>query len=250
MRGPMELLRLRKRSDKVKVALALFLLGILLMADLLVGAAKYISMAGEPMEYVLSVGAEGAALNAKLLELGQRESVVSVSRQREYTLASGDRSVTVIEVSPEYLSACFGLETAGAGAEFFLGKRAFGAFCGGGAQSPARLKCQKGEDTVSGAFILAEGLPEELALTKGASLTLDGARSLRVMLRGRDISGVETAWLEGNGFVIENREALIETAHGTQLFLVKLRYGGAACVLALLLGRQLYKAGRGEAGDL
>ena len=100
MRGPMELLRLRKRSDKVKVALALFLLGILLMADLLVGAAKYISMAGEPVEYVLSAGAEGAALNAKLLELGQRESVVSVSRQREYTLASGDRSVTVIEVSP------------------------------------------------------------------------------------------------------------------------------------------------------
>ena len=97
---------------------------------------------------------------------------------------------------------------------------------------------------------MAEGLPEELALTKGASLTLDGARSLRVMLRGRDISGVETAGLEGNGFVIENREALTETAHGTQLFLVKLRYGGAACVLALLLGRQLYKAGRGETGDL
>ena len=44
MRGPMELLRLRKRSDKVKVALALFLLGILLMADLLVGAAKYLSL--------------------------------------------------------------------------------------------------------------------------------------------------------------------------------------------------------------
>ena len=71
-----------------------------------------------------------------------------------------------------------------------------------------------------------------------------------LLLRGRDISGVETAWLEGNGFVIENREALTETAHGTQLFLVKLRYGGAACVLALLLGRQLYKAGRGETGDL
>ena len=96
----------------------------------------------------------------------------------------------------------------------------------------------------------AESLPEDLTLTKGTSVTLSGARSLRVMLRGKDLSGVETTWLQQNGFTIENREALTETTHKTQLLLIKLRYGGAACALALLLGRQLYKAGRREAGDL
>ena len=245
-----DLLKLRRRSDKVKLSLLLFLLGIILAIDLLTGAAEYLIMAGEPVEYVLSPGAEGAAPDVKIQQMLQRESVISVSRQREYTLVNEGRTVTAAEVSPEYLSACFGLEPGGAGAEFFLGKRAFAAFCGAGVQSPARLVCQAGEESVSGAFILAESLPEDLTLTKGTSVTLSGARSLRVMLRGKDLSGVETTWLQQNGFTIENREALTETTHKTQLLLIKLRYGGAACALALLLGRQLYKAGRRGAGDL
>ena len=49
-----DLLKLRRRSDKVKLSLLLFLLGIILAIDLLTGAAEYLIMAGEPVEYVLS----------------------------------------------------------------------------------------------------------------------------------------------------------------------------------------------------
>lgn len=243
MTGPRKLLRLRKRSDKVKFALLLFLLGALLMGDLLRGAEEYFSMAGEPVEYVLDPGAGGAALDIKLRELMERENVVCASRQREYALANGESTVTVTEVSAEYLNACFGLDDTGAGASFFMGRKAFAALCGRNARSPARLTCLAGEERVYGAFILEESLPEELALSRGASVTLGGERTLRVMLRGTDMSGVETKWLEDSGFVIENREVVEKTAHETELLIIRLRYGGLACVLALLLGRQLFKAG-------
>lgn len=243
MTGPRKLLRLRRRSDKVKLALLLFLLGALLIADLLRGAAEYFSTAGEPVEYVLSAGAEGAALDIKLRELMERESVVCASRQREYTLASGESAATVTEVSAEYLKACFGLEDTGAGVSFFMGRKAFAALCGRNARSPARLTCLAGEERVYGAFTLEESLPEELALSRGTSVTLGGEKTLRVMMRGMDVSGVETKWLEESGFVIENREVVEEAAHETELLITRLRYGGLACVLALLLGRQLFKAG-------
>lgn len=246
MTGPGKLLRLRKRSDKVKAALLLFLLGALLMGDLLRGAAEYFSMAAEPVEYVLDPGADGAALDMKLRELMERESVVCASRQREYTLTGGENTVTVTEVSAEYLSACFGLKAGDAGNSFFMGRKAFAALCGRNARSPARLTCLAGEERVYGAFILEEGLPEELVLSRGTSVTLGGEKVLRVMLEGKDVSGVETDWLEGSGFVIVNSGAVTETAHETELLGMRLRYGGLACVLALLLGRQLFMAGSRE----
>lgn len=249
MRGPSDLLRLRKRSDKVKLALLLFLLGALLAWDVLSGAVSYFSAAGEPVEYILTSGTEGAALEGRLQALRQGEQVVCVSRQREYGLSSADKSITITEVSTEYLSSCFGLSTTGSGTEFFLGREAFITFCGAGAQSPAHLTCQTEDGEISGAFRLCDDLPGELALAKGTSVTLSGARTLRVMLDNSDISGLDTAWLEGLGFMIENREVVTEASHRAELLLSRLRYGGLACVLALLLGWQLCSAGRREASQ-
>lgn len=246
MKGIAGLLRLRKRSDKVKLALLLFLLGAIFAGDLLIGVAEYFSIVGEPIEYVLTPSTDGAALEGKLRDLLQRESVVCASRQREYTLTNGEKAVAVTEVSPEYLSACFGLSGANTGTDFFLGGKAFRTLCGNGAQSPARLTCRTGEENISGAFILDERLQDELAITKGTSLTLRDAQTLRVMLRGKDVSGVETDWLEENGFMIENREAVTEISHKTEMLMIRLRYGGAACILALALGQQLFKYGRRE----
>lgn len=248
MRGLMALLRMRKQSDKVKLALLLFLLGAVLAWDVLSGAAGYFSAAGEPVEYILVSSSQGARLESGLQAIRQRDSVVAAGRQREYTLTSDERSLEVVEVTPEYLGEGFGIIASGSGKEYYLGRGAFFAFCGRSAQSPVRLTCLAGEERVSGTFILDEGLPSGLAVTKGSSATLGSEQTLRVMLRGRDMSGVETQWLEGNGFAIENREEVERAAYEGELLMVRLRYGGAACVLAVLLGTQLFKAGSREAG--
>lgn len=241
-----ELLRLRKRSDKVKLAMILFLMGFFLAGDVLWGVTEFFSMAGEPVEYVLNTGTEGARLDSKLQTILQRDSVICASFQREYALTSGSKRVLVTEVSPDYLSTCFGLNTAGAGSEFFLSTDVFKTFCGNSTLSPMRLTCNAGEENVSGTFTLYESLPGGLAVTKGTSLTLGDAQTIRVMLRGRDTSGIETNWFEENGFTIENREVVIETAHETEILIVRLRYGGAACVLSVLLGWQLFASGQRE----
>lgn len=243
MNGLRRLLGLRRRSDKVKLALLLFLLGALLGADLVSSAFRFFSEASKPTEYVLASAAQGAALEGRLQGMGQHEGVISVSRQREYTLTSGGREITVAEVSPEYLSACFGLSPRGAGREFYLGRGAFLSLCGPKAESPARLTCERDGESFSGAFILCPGLPENAALARGSSATLSGAGTVRAMLDGRDISGLDAAWLEEQGFGIENGDELAEGSRRLELLGVKLRYGGLAFVLALLLGGQLFAAG-------
>lgn len=238
-----KLLGLRRRSDRVKLALLLFLLGALLGADIVSSAFRFFSEASEPVEYVLVSAAEGAALEGRLQSMGQHEGVISVSRQREYTLTSGGREVTVAEVSPEYLSVCFGLSPRGAGREFYLGRGAFLSLCGPNTESPARLVCERDGERFSGAFILCPQLPEDAALAKGSSATLSGAGTVRAMFDGQDISGMDAAWLEDLGFGIENGDELAEGSHRLELLAVKLRYGGLAFVLALLLGWQLFAAG-------
>lgn len=240
MRSPRELYRLLRRDSGAKLAMLLFLLGALLAWEVLACAAEYLSRMGEPAEYVLSSGVQGAALEGKISALRGEEGVICVSRQREYDLTSGERSVTVAEVSAEYLADGFGLDTEAAGTTFFLGSDAFKAFCGAGARSPVRMTCAAGEKSVSGAFVLEKSLPGELAVTKGSSATLQDASKLRVMFRGRDFSGTDAAWIGELGLSVENSETLAEDAHETELLMVKLRYGGMACVLAVLLGCRLY----------
>ncbi len=243
-----ELLRLRKRSDKVKAALLLFLLGTLLGADVVSGTADFFIETSKPVEYVLTSGAGGAVLEGRLQSLRQREGVICASRQREYVLTCGGRSLDVIEISPEYISTCFGLTSSGSGREFFLGREAFISFCGAGTASPARLTCLDGEESVGGAFSMCVELPGAAAITKGTSMTLGDSQTLRVMMDGSDVSGLDETWLGELGFSIENREVLTEAAHRLELLLARLRYGGPACLLALALGVQLFAAGRREAG--
>ena len=56
MRAIGKLLRLRRRSDKVKLALGLFLLGAVLGWDVAFGAAGFLMESGEPVEYVPGAG--------------------------------------------------------------------------------------------------------------------------------------------------------------------------------------------------
>ena len=248
MRAIGKLLRLRRRSDKVKLALGLFLLGAVLGWDVAFGAAGFLMESGEPVEYVLAWGGNEASLEGKLRAVSQHEGVICASRQREYSLVMGERQLTVIQVSPEYLSACFGLRASGAGREFFLGSRSYASFCGAGEESPARLKCLRGEEGVSGTFPLCGGLPVTAAMAKGSSAELGDSQTLRVMLESGGIEGRNGDWLMELGFSIENQELLTEAAHRLELLQARLSYGGLACLLALALGVQLFAAGRRESG--
>lgn len=241
------LLRLRKRSDKVKIALALFLLAGFLGWDVCAGAADYISMLGEPVEYAAAPAVRGAALEGLMQTAAQREDVVCVSKQRVFTL-TGSRQVEVTEVSSEYLRAGLGLEQAVSQADFFLGSEAFAALCGSTAKSPVRMVFRDGEGSVSGLFMLVRELPGGAAFAKGTTRTLGDAETLRVMMDGPDIGGTDKAWLESMGLVVEHGEELLQVEYEAGLLLTKLRYGGLACLLGLALGWRLMAEGRREAG--
>lgn len=247
MRRLRALLRLRKESDKVKLALWLFLLAAVLAGKTAVTAGSYVSQIQSPVEYVLTSGEVGAALDGKMQVILQNANVMGATRQREYALTDGERSLMVTEVSGQYLADCFGLAESGSGTQVYLGRKVFYSFFGNGAQSPVRASVQTGEgQTVSGAFTLAEELPENLAITKGTTLTLGGSLNLRVMLAGTDISGGAVSQLEGLGLTVTNRETVLIAEYENQLLLTRLSYGILSCILAAIAGCTLFAAGRGE----
>lgn len=247
-----ELLRLRRQSGKVKVALLFFLLAGYLAWDIFAQLGSYVSKAGQPVEYVLASGGENI-LEAKLQQIQEEPEVLAVSRQREYAIWSGEtegaRSLTMTELSPEYLSRCYGLEEPGEGNRFYLDKESFQSFLGSGAASPAQKGFRRDETRDKenrGSFLLWEGLPQGMGVCKGTSQSLSGSGTLRVMLRGRDISGSIVTRLEGLGFTVVNQEALLTENFETELLFARLWGGALSLALSVTAGALLFGEGRRE----
>jgi len=78
-----DFLALRRRSDKVKLALLLYILAAWLGVRAVGDIIDYVKAAGEPAEYVLMPDASGAVLAAKLEALYKTEGVVSITPQWE-----------------------------------------------------------------------------------------------------------------------------------------------------------------------
>lgn len=104
-------LALRRRSDKVKLALLLYLLaawlGVRAVSDIL----DYGKAAGKPAEYVLIPDASGAVLAAKLEALYKTEGIVSITPQWEEDAADGGRNTLE---APAYRVLCGSADLSGA----------------------------------------------------------------------------------------------------------------------------------------
>lgn len=242
MTGLRELLRLRRQSDKVKWALAAFLLAGVLAVHLAGQLIQYLRAVGEPVEYVLVCGSTGAKLESELHALEELDGVVSVSRQREYAVTVGSKTLTVTEVSEQYMTACYGI--AEPGGSFWLSVDAFWHLFGSG-DSPAHSSCQDGERSFVGTFYRT-GLPGELAVVKGNTRSLGDSAELRVMFGGGDVSGTRQGALEKLGFTVRDREQIMEQEYEGRLLTARLEYGLCALVMAMLAGRLLFREGKME----
>ncbi len=96
-------LALRRQSDKVKLALLLYLLAAWLGVQAVGDILDYGKAAGKPVEYVLMPDASGAVLAAKLEALYKTEGIVSITPQWEEDAA--ERSRNTLE-APAYRVLC------------------------------------------------------------------------------------------------------------------------------------------------
>lgn len=234
-------LGLRRRSGWVKLSLLFGLLGLALGVDLALGAGELAGLG--PVEYVLEGRQPGPVPEGLLEQLRELEGVEAVSRQGEALLVSGEKSLSVVLLSPQYLQDCYGLTSTGAAREYWLNQAAYAGFCGGEA-SPVRVEAQRDGAGESGLCRMAPGLPGEEAFAVAAGSSADMGSSSQIRLRfGGDEAG-SRALLEGMGFSVLNREALLAREYAGELWMVRARYEGLALALSAALAVVLYRYGK------
>lgn len=239
------LLRLRKQDDYIKLALLLFLAAGWLAYTACVQGTEYARIQARPVEYVLESGFSEAVLNANLQRIQTLEGVVGVSRQREFSVTAGNKTLTVTELERRYLTDCYGIEGSDGGSRYWLNREAFSAFLGSGA-SPVRLTYQKEERTESGEFSLFSGFSGEgaFAVSPGSTMTLGTAPALRVMFEHSDPSGGDIRSLEGMGFTVLNQAEMQRHSHETELALTRFTYAAIAALFALTAGLAFLKCSK------
>ncbi len=246
MKAVRELLRLRRRSGKVKLALLLFLLAGFFGADLAGSLGQYAAGLNRPEEYIFETAMTGPLLDQALARLEQLDGVKGASRQGELVVLSGEKTLTVTRLSPRYLWDCWGLAPESAGLVCWLNGTAAQGFLGG-AQLPARLVCRLEDQEAAFLFLPGKAMPEgePLALTAGSSSQLGEPGLVRVMGAGGGVERIGE--MEALGFTLQNRELLLAQSYEEELLLTRLSYGLAALALAAAAGRLLYREGKREA---
>lgn len=240
----MDFAALRRRSDKVKAALLLFLLGGYMGVQAVGQGAAYARSAARPAEYVCTPNASGAVLQAKLDALAQEEGVADICPQWEFTLVKGEKALAVLGLPARYLSAYYGLAPAGYAHEYWLDPQTFAGFLSG--SPPARTAYQREEKREDGVFLRADTLPDGVhAVTawEGQRLT---APAFRVRCTSADLSGTVLHRLEASGFTLLSQEQITLQGYENQILLERLAYNLLSGGLACLAGWALYTLGKRE----
>ncbi len=233
--------RLRREDGRVKLALLFLLAALALLGYAASGALEYAALLEQPVEYVLAAAESGAALDAALRRLVESGGAVGASRQREYSVSAGEKTLAVTELDGAYLAACYGIEANGEVKRFWLGSAAFSSFCGSKAESPAQIAFEIGDKSETGAFYAAGSLPEGLAVARGTTKTLSGSASARVMFAKTDPSGADAVLLQSMGFSVVNREELVRRSYEAELLLTRLGFSLLSAAFAGMLARLYWK---------
>jgi len=236
--------RLRRQSGWVKLSLLSGLLAAALAVDLALCAGELAAQG--PIEYVLERGQPGPVPEALLEQLRELEGVEAVSQQRDALLESGEKSLAVTVLSPQYLQDCWGIAPTGAAREYWLNPAAFQLFCGGEA-APAWIDAQRDGLRESGLCQRAPQLPGEapFAVTAGSSADMGDSAQVRLRFGGEEAGS--RALLESMGFLVVNQESLLAREYRAELWMLRARYEGLALLLAGALAAVLYRYGREQA---
>ena len=230
-------LRLRKQYDSIKFALILFVCAVFFLTSGIIQIVSYASYLNKPCEYILDAYSASATLDIGIEIIKETEGAVSASFQRDYVVMSKNDAVLVVsELSAEYLSECYGIESTGNGKKIWLSSVAFDEFAGKTDENSVRLTYSVDGKKESAEFIKCEALDFETAyaVSVGTTASLDGSTVVRVMFDNIDVSGSNTRHLEDLGYGISNREDMIIESHEQDMTLSEVKHYIISTVLSFL----------------
>lgn len=124
-----DFLRLRKRYDSIKFALILFICAAYFLSHGIVQIVNYAHYLNKPAEYILEAYSDSASLETAPDKICETDGVVSASFQRDYVISEGNgKTLTVSELSYEYLFECYGIDTSVNSRKIWLNSVAFDNF--------------------------------------------------------------------------------------------------------------------------
>lgn len=244
MKKIFDFLRLRKQYDSIKFAFLMFICAAYFLISGIAQTASYMVYVNKPCEYILEAYSDSASLEIALQKICEIEGVISASYQNNYVITTDDnKTLTVSELSSEYLSKCYGIGGSGNNKKIYLNTVAFDEFIGDSEIDLARLSYIADGKTESAGFVRIGEISSEtpLALSVGTTASLDNSRVVRVMFDGIDITGSNIRKIESLGYTVSNREDILLQSHKQEMLLSEIKCCIFATSLSLVGGLAFIK---------
>lgn len=252
MRKLREFLRLRKRYDSIKFALILFICATYFLVNGVVQIVSYCGYLNKPCEYILEAYSDSASLEIALQKICETDGAVSASFQYDYIITTGDnKTLMVSDLSQEYLSMCYGIESGTNSNKVWLNSVAFDEFIGDSESDSVRLSYIFDGKTESAEFIRWESLDSEnaYAVSIGTTVSLGNSRTVRVMFDSIDVTGTNISQIENLGYTVSNREDMILESHEQEMVLSEVKHLIITTVLSLVGGFAFVRVYKYETDD-
>lgn len=121
-------LKKRRQSDRVKIMLLFFLVGIGFLGDFIYRGMEVYQTVNSPVEYVLT-NASGKVTDAQIARIRDLDNIKAVSRQQETVVSLKNEaksvSFTCVGLSADYLESVYGIQEAGSMKTFYLNQAAW-----------------------------------------------------------------------------------------------------------------------------
>lgn len=216
-----DLLKKRKRDDRIKIIMVFAVLGIVMVLNTVYRIVKLYGIAAGTEEYLLTEDEAIKIKDIKIDELAKTENVVSVSRQKEMPLElkveNDSVSLNCIELSESYLKTVYKVNVNSSMRIFYINKPAYDMLM----QSDGFAeKLEKGENCILADYALGEegtssgsakvmfvedGLPDDMPYAFCKMQSTDsgqGPSGVRVMFANGDLTLSNKGRLTQMGFVI------------------------------------------------
>lgn len=239
MKKLLDFLRLRKQYDSIKFALILFVCAVFSLTSGVIQIVSYASYLDKPCEYILEAYSDSASLEIALQKICDTEDAVCASFQYDYIITTGDnKTLMVSDLSQEYLSMCYGIESDTNSKKVWLNPVAFDEFIGDSESDSVRLSYIVDGKTESAEFIRWESLDSEnaYAVSIGTTVSLGNSRTVRVMFDSIDVTGTNIRQIENLGYTVSNREDMILESHEQEMVLSEVKYLIITTVLSFIGG--------------
>ncbi len=239
-----DFLKLRKQHDSIKFAVILFICAAYFLVHGIIQIVDYANYLNKPVEYILNAYSASATLDIGIDKIKETAGAVSASFQRDYVVTSENDAVLVVsELSSEYLSECYGIESTGNGKKIWLNTTAFDEFVGETDETSVRLSYSVDDKKESAEFIKCEALDSEVAyaVSVGTTASLDDSNIVRVMFDSIDVTGSNARHLENLGYGISNREDMLIQSHEQALLFADVKCS-IICVILSLVGGYAFVA--------